>query len=772
MSDHSDPVHPIEHIPAEPGRNFKSAVRFSGHVVSIESPDSPTIPVGEKAFLSHLQEYFRKDPTPNFSASEAPIQYTTNDLLMAARPIDALLQSNQFTQVTLGLGSSGLTGTGVEGVLEGSESKRLAARAADPKKEREAELETVLGGTEVLTGATGTINKALAFTSAIKNVNAGVTGGSSLGQATFISSVIGGACSFFWFAFLGKSFWNSLENVWSVEAGVKRNGINAEEENKIAVGSLKKMMDPTIFDTIDGLRDKYRGEKGIEGIFSEDQASDFKGWVQNFLGNEAQNLAKDFLQTINPGDEERPNFDQMAEKLLRGMDSKERIKTKWESAFEALKWKYCKEKKIDKIIPGNEGDFTLWVEGVFTEEAKKDGNRDEVIKTLPLDSLRSEYCKATGIEWDPKEEPEFNDWLDEPVNQQAKDLAVKFLQDGNTEDILASRLLSNVVTEFQGSDPACSELEMLGLEPKHLIGLESLHRNRIELGQKNLMLAIGSEAFDLLKEYMVKQNPTEEETEALLKAVDEGILAAKTVNMLGVIFGALGSAVTAAGVVSACVFCPPFGFVVACAVFTVGVAAIGAYIDINTLIKTLHEPGGKYDERMNGVKIAIAIGAIAVIVALSGASLGTVPAAISLAVILTVVILSITRAVLLRQRALEEERAKMDEASLKGRCSKITDPKEKRTIEKIIRRKMTRSQLNAESKERFAKKIFTAVSSEDVQLLEEQIQAWADLEKQTIANLKEVFDDLKKDLEPALPLSWEEYLRQFFEGTPHLDRAF
>lgn len=390
-------------------------------------------------------------------------------------------------------------------------------------------------------------------------------------------------------------------------------------------------------------------------------------------------------------------------------------------------------------------------------------------------------------------EGSFNEWLENLLSKETKALAKDFLQSihpnsSKTYDFdKAADTMLEKTKDFQDVK-VIGEVEALGdlkLSQNALIGLESLHRNRLLIARNTIEGAIGSEALqDVLALIEGKK-----EKEAVLASVKKGLLATKTEDYVVAAFIALGAAITVAGTVGACIACPPLGLILACAIIAVFINVIISYVDLQSLMKTWDAPVGKLEDRLNTLKLLMGIGCIVGICLLSASTMGTFPVAVALVIVSSVVIISLWRYVHTHHKRVQEKEAL---GSMEALIKKLKTFKEMKTplpyadlaeklalekkIQKIIFTKLRYthkdiiSRIEEEKKDKEWENRVTHITEQNITQIQNDIKVWQDAENAIIEELKEAFKELGKiELRDK---SWKELFMQFFSDAPQFRRIF
>jgi hypothetical protein len=419
---------------------------------------------------------------------------------------------------------------------------------------------------------------------------------------------------------------------------------------------------------------------------------------------------------------------------------------------------------------------------------------------IALDFLRSEIDPKFLYTWNllhQRHEKEANDvlftvWLKKVLASEAKNLAKSFLLSVNQYedrsldfDKMADKFLDNMQERSgKGENTLLREGFFnfnLGLNEQdeeivssltslELMGLEFVHRNRLERGQFGLIRAFGEELAHKTCEYLDKKESIPGEESVLLEQLQDKITVQKRIAIAGVVFGGLGSAVVSAGYAAAIAMY--FPLCTAAAFMTAGISIIATYIDIHSIWKKMGMPEGKYEERMNNIKLILGIAMVITIVVVASAStFGTVPGIIAFSALVTVVAIYLARRARTHWQRMKEQKflcSAEDLIALRQKAMVIEDEKLKtkqiHKIQNIVAQKLLRTPVRApfDWKKRIVEEI-----KEDT--WEKKIRDWEKAEQDMAEALKEAFDYVAVDKESY---TYWERISEFFQGIPHLNRAF
>ncbi|MES2198755.1 MAG: hypothetical protein V4489_01110 [Chlamydiota bacterium] len=383
-----------------------------------------------------------------------------------------------------------------------------------------------------------------------------------------------------------------------------------------------------------------------------------------------------------------------------------------------------------------------------------------------------------------KEEPdpkiEFNGWCEDILSQETVNLAADFLQIVNPDakagydfEEAAKEMTDSLELNGVTANGEDSRVAELGLSSKALIGFESLHRNRLEMAKSDLARSIGENALGEVWKILNGTNPTEEEIKSVTKSVEEGIAHTKMEDIVVLVFASFGAAVVVTSTVAACITCPPLGLIMACVVFSIALSAIGAGIDLNSLVKTWDAPSGKYEQRENAIKLLLGVGSIVGICMLSASTFGAFP----LAVASFIVVVSVVRVVRTHQKKVSEKEIHYSMEDLLKKVTKLENDKPNaRSIEKIkriIQKKIPHihKSISRNIEEgSWGQKIMTYLDQKQIVNLKEEVEKWKDAEDLIVGELKGAFETL--GAVSTTSKSWMESFSQLVSGNSHLKRIF
>lgn len=305
MCSHIDPS-PGAPLDGSDSAKVPQEVLFQGHVISA---DLGNIHDGflEKPFLEHVFERFAAQDTPAFSAEARHEQYIVNDLLSAGRNIASYFGwMNQDTQDLLGETGLALVGTGASIWAKGKEEEKVALRALDKEAEDKAKTNQTRGRVEAALGGAVTVSRSFGLATDVEKMETGSSATTALGQTTFSLGMVVNFFSVFWYGMIGKIAWTSLNEVWDIEKGMEG------KSSKDTVAYLKDKLKSSPDDTLEVLKTRYKEENGV----SDCNAEKFNKWCKELLKKEAEALAKDFLETINPNPDEGYDLEAAALKMI------------------------------------------------------------------------------------------------------------------------------------------------------------------------------------------------------------------------------------------------------------------------------------------------------------------------------------------------------------------------------------------------------------------------------------------------------------------------
>lgn len=410
-----------------------------------------------------------------------------------------------------------------------------------------------------------------------------------------------------------------------------------------------------------------------------------------------------------------------------------------------------------------------------------------------LDFLRREIDPQFSYTWEllkkrhQKEDPSisFQEWLKGALSVEVKKMAKDFLISINQEeqrsldfDQMADKLLKSMVDRSKnGGDSILKEgvlridaglgSQQIDFTPLEWIGLESIHRHRLEEGKKGFIRAFGEKLAMKVCDYIDQEKAA---TAELVQELKGAVAVQRRIAVAGVVFGAVGGSLVAAGYGAA--IAAYFPLLTAVGIMTAAISVIGSYIDIHAVLKKMGMPEGKYEERINNIKIVIGIGMIVAIVVIASAStFGTVPGVIAFVALAAVVGVYVARRVKTHFQRIEEQKilcSAKDLIALRNKAKEILEEERKteqmEKIAKLVNKKLQRTPIRVAPS---LKK--TLIEEIDIDIWEEKIKEWERIELETAKGLKAAFDMMAVDKETYT--LWERF-SEFFQGVPHLSRAF
>jgi len=382
----------------------------------------------------------------------------------------------------------------------------------------------------------------------------------------------------------------------------------------------------------------------------------------------------------------------------------------------------------------------------------------------------------------------FEEWLKGVLAIEVKKMAKDFLVSINQEeersldfDAMADNLLKNMQSRSQNGGVSILQEGILKVEEGvavddmsftslQWVALESIHRHRLERGKRGFIKVFGEELATKVCDYIKQEHHLEETTREILGEIQSAINVQRRISIVGVVFGGIGSAAVAGGYGAA--IAAYFPLLTAAGIVTAALSVIVSYVDIHSVLNKMKLPEGKYEERMNNIKIFIGVAMIVLIVALaSGATFGAVPGAIAFSALVAVVAIYIARRVKTHFRRIEEQKilcSAKDLINLRNKVCAIQDGNKKteqiRKIQRLVHQKLERTPLKVAPS---LKK--TLIEEIDKDIWAEKVREWENLEQETANALKQVFDSMAEDKESYT--LWER-MSEFFHGIPHLSKAF
>ena len=435
---------------------------------------------------------------------------------------------------------------------------------------------------------------------------------------------------------------------------------------------------------------------------------------------------------------------------------------------------------LEKEMKGKSRDETI----TFLK-AKLDFSPEETLKFLE-EKYNAEVAlnNEKVSEKTPLVIKEFKEWLEEILSKETEALAKDFLQTINPDDSKeydwdqAAKEMTNSLSDVAVIRDG--DIKDKGLTTKALIGLESLHRNRLEMAKLDLTRCIGTEAVQEILDFPGEEGSNSVEIEAkkqeLMKKIEKGLAEAKTTNSVLLAFGVFGLAIVVASTIGACIVCPPVGLIIACIVCTIILNVVVAGVDWNSLIKAWDDPIGKYEERSNTIKLLVGVGSILGICLLSAGTYGA-PAIVGLTFIASSLITSFIRyGHAWHKRATDKEiDCSMQNLLEKLKKCETLGPADvnlvetKRKIKIVLERKLQRTHKLV--KEGFSsEKIITYLDENNIIDLKKEIESWKLAEDLIIRELKEAFATLTKGAPVAK--SWMSSFKEMFVDAPQLRRIF